>query len=203
MLNANNYFFTQTKYINSTTAVSAVRNPEGKMALVKIDLTNGTSEILTPFSFNVLGYPVVKGDTVYFSMMNNNADKIFAVNLSNKNIYRVTNNLNGVYYPAVNAKGDLLFSSFTASGYRLTKQDIQKGEWKKFEAAEFTNTENLYTSSTALTTFLLSNICSIFIFGVLTVGPVTICSSLSNLYKIFVHKDSAISLSLFSLFSFI
>jgi hypothetical protein len=149
--NANNYFFTQTKFINSTTAVSAVRNPDGKMALVKVDLTNGASEILTPFSFNVLGYPAVKGDTVYFSIMNSNADKIFAVNLSNKNIYRVTNNLNGVYYPAVNAKGDLLFSSFTASGYRLTKQDIQKGEWKKFEAAEFTSTENLYTSSTALT----------------------------------------------------
>ena len=149
--NTNNYFFTQTKYINSTTAVSAVRNPEGKMALVKVDLTNGTSEILTPFSFNVLGYPAVKGDTVYFSMMNSNADKIFAVNLSNKNIYRVTNNLNGVYYPAVNTKGDLLFSSFTAAGHRLTEQDIQKAEWKKFDATEFTNTENLYTSSTALT----------------------------------------------------
>ena len=149
--NPDNYFFTQTKYINSTTAVSAVRNPEGKMALVKVDLTTGVSEILTPFSFNVLGYPAVKGDTVYFSMMNNNADKIFAVILSNKNVYRLTNNFNGVYHPTVNSKDELLFSSFTAEGNRLSKINLKQAEWKKFAEAEFTNTANLYTSSTALT----------------------------------------------------
>ncbi len=149
--NPDNYFFTQTKYINSNTAVSAVRSPEGKMALVKVDLTNGVSEILTPFSFNVLGYPSVKGDTVYFSMMNNNADKIFAVTLNNKNVYRITNNLNGVYHPSVNTKGVLLFSSFTAKGNRLSKININQAEWKKFSETNFTTTPNLYTSSTALT----------------------------------------------------
>ena len=50
--NPNNYFFTQTKYIYSNAAVAAVRHPNGKMALVKIDLTNGNTENITPFSFN-------------------------------------------------------------------------------------------------------------------------------------------------------
>ena len=149
--NPQNYFFTQTKYINNTTAVSAVRNPEGKMALVKVDLSNGVPETLTPFSFNVLGYPAVKGDTVYFSMMNNNADKIFAVTLSDKNVFRLTNNLNGVYHPSVNSKGELLFTSFTAEGNRLTKTNLKEAEWKKFEENEFTAAPDLYTLSAALT----------------------------------------------------
>ena len=145
--NPNNYFFTQTKYINSNEAVSAVRNADGKMALVKINLTNGEIENITPFSFNVLGYPFVKGDTVYFSMMNNNADKIFAVTLSNNKIYRLTNNLNGVYGPAVNSNAELVFTAFTAEGHRLVKTKINDVVWGDISLNDFIATPNLYTST--------------------------------------------------------
>jgi hypothetical protein len=128
--NPNNYFFTQTKYINSNTAVSAVRHPNGKMALVKIDLSNGNTENITPFTFNVLGYPSVKGDTVYFTMMTDKADNTFAVTLSGNKIFKVTINLTSAYYPAVNSKNELLFSSFTAEGYRLCKVDMKVLHWQ-------------------------------------------------------------------------
>ena len=146
--NAHNYFFTQTKYINANTAVSAVRNPEGNMALIKINLTTGVTENLTPFSFNVLGYPFVKGDTVYFSAMNNNADKIFAVAMSNKKIYRLTNNSNGIYHPVVNKKEEMVFSVFTADGYRLAKMNLSQAGWQEFPAVNFIiGNNNYYTDS--------------------------------------------------------
>ena len=141
--NPHNYFFTQTKYINAHSAISAVRNAEGKMCLVKVDLENGETERITPFSFNVLGYPLVKGDTIYFSAMNKNSDKIFAVTMSDKKIYRVTDNINGVYHPAVNGKGRILFSAFTADGSRLA--DLTLPQWEKASDEEFTNTPDLYT----------------------------------------------------------
>ncbi|MEO6538850.1 MAG: hypothetical protein ABIT07_02780, partial [Ferruginibacter sp.] len=143
--NRNNYFFTQTKYINSYTAISAVRNPEGQMALIKVDLKNGATENITPFTFNVLGYPMVKGDTVYFSAMNNNADKVFAVNLQNKKIFRITNNNNGIYHPTVNDKSEMLVSAFTANGSRLAKIKISESAWAEISTGEFINVEALYT----------------------------------------------------------
>ncbi len=133
--NINNYFFTQTKYLNSTQAISAVRNPEGKMALVQLDLTNGNTTNVTPFSFNVLGYPSVKGDTVFYSGMTTNADNVFAVVLSTKKIYRVTNKLNGLYHPVVNSKGEIVYSDFTAEGYRLEKLKIMPKEWQSMSDA--------------------------------------------------------------------
>ena len=148
--NPRNYFFTQTNYINSNTAVSAVRNPEGSMVLVKVDLTNGTVENLTPFSFNVIGYPFVKGDTIFFNAMQDNADKIFAVTLQHKKIYRVTNNSNGVYQPSVNAKGVLLVSAFTAGGYTLAELDLNKTEWKEFPALNFIMGNNKYFTDSLL-----------------------------------------------------
>ncbi len=145
--NPDNYFFTQTKYLNSNTAISAVRNPDGKMALIKINLTSGKTDIITPFSFNVLGYPFVKGDTIYFTMMNTNADNIFATTLSDNKVYRVTNNLNGVYHPSVNAKGELIFSAFTAAGQRLIKININTAEWKNLFASDLVATKDLYVST--------------------------------------------------------
>jgi hypothetical protein len=143
--NLNNYFFTQTKYINATTAVSAVRNPGGKMALVTIDLTSGATGILTPFSFNVLGYPFVKGDTVFFTAMNKNADNIYAVLLKDKSMYRVTNNLNGVYHPSVNDRGELVYHAFTAEGNRLVKTGAKYIAWDPVASADFTGTALDYT----------------------------------------------------------
>ncbi|MBL0233910.1 MAG: hypothetical protein IPQ08_09610 [Chitinophagaceae bacterium] len=142
--NPNNYFFTQTKYIDSTTAVSACKNQRGDMALVKVNLINGDVENLTPFAFGVIGYPFVKGDTVYFNASNQNADKIFAVSLKDNKIYRLTNNINGIYYPMVNTENDLFFSVFTAGGYRLAKLDRNNINWEEYPAERFTAGNNQY-----------------------------------------------------------
>jgi hypothetical protein len=135
--NSRNYFFTQTKYINDTTAVSAARNPAGRMALILVDLTTGLTDDLTPASFNVMGYPFVKGDTVYFSAMHEQADQVFAVTLKDKKIYRVSNQINGVYHPVVNPMGELLVSAFTADGYMLAKLELSQTEWHEIPPAEF------------------------------------------------------------------
>ena len=134
--NRRNYFFTQPKYIDANTAVSAARNPQGNMTLVKVDLTSGTLSNLTQFSFNVLGYPFVKGDTIYFTAMYKNADKVFAVDLRTEKIFQVTDNVNGVYHPAVNEKGEMLVSAFTSAGYRIARQNIGSGRWREVVPAD-------------------------------------------------------------------
>ena len=143
--NRHNYFFTQTKYIDKGSVVSAVRNPEGKMALVKIDITNGETMPLTPFSFNVLGYPFVQDKLVYYSAMNENADKVFVVNLDSKKISRITNNETGIYYPTVNSRGEILVSAYTADGYRLARCKAEDGGLKEMPNADLTIVKDLYT----------------------------------------------------------
>ena len=148
--NKRNYFFTQSKYIDSNTAVSAVRNPEGNMALMIIDLTTGKLDDLTPFSFNVMGYPYVKGDTIYFTAMYEYADKVFAVSVKSKKIYSITNNSNGVYAPAVNTKGEMAVSAFTAGGYMLAKINLNKDAWEEIPALNFIMGNNKYFADSLL-----------------------------------------------------
>ena len=145
--NLNNYFFTQTKFLNGNQfAVSAVRDEAGKMALVKLNLANGETETITPFSYNVLGYPSVKGDTVFFSRMDKNADKLFAVQLSNKKIFRLTNNENAFYQPVINNKGDLIFTAFTADGSRLAKINAADINWQETDNEEINGVKDFYAA---------------------------------------------------------
>jgi len=140
--NPNNYFFTQTKYINNNEVITAARHTDGRMALIIINLDNGVTEPLTPFTYNVLGYPSVKNDTVYYSMMDipsnekagfNNAlsDKIFALDLKTKRNFQITDNANGMYQPIINNKGELLAGAFTAVGQRLVKINKENRLWKE------------------------------------------------------------------------
>lgn len=143
--NLHNYFFTQTKYLTSTTSVSAVRSPEGKMALIKVNLTNGETENITPFTFNVMGYPFIKDNLVYFSFMNGYSDKVFVVDMNTKKISQLTNNVNGVYQPVINNKGEMLVSAFTADGQHLAKIDNSNLKNTEISEDEFTHTKYLYT----------------------------------------------------------
>jgi hypothetical protein len=147
--NTDNLFFTQTKYVDNNTAVSAARTPLGTMGLVKVDLTTGKVDYLMAPSFNVSGYPSVKGDTVYFSMMNKNADKIFAVTVSDGKIFQISNNLIGVYHPSVSAKGKIICSAFTADGYRLANVNTNEMSWQRIDTGRVTysSSGNLYTKT--------------------------------------------------------
>ncbi len=148
--NNRNYFFTQTKYINANTAVSAVRNTEGKMALLTVDLETGALDNLTPFSFNVMGYPVVKDGMVYFNAMYDQADAIFAVDIHTKKLFKLTANSNGVYALAVNSKGNITVSAFTAGGYQLASVSAKKEDWSEFSPLQLIMKNNRYFDDTAV-----------------------------------------------------
>lgn len=119
--NDENYFFTHPKYISDYEAVSAIRRPDGNMSIATVNLQTGHVTPRTPFSMNVVGYPSVQSDTIVFNAMQPQADQVFALTLSDNKIFRVTSNTHAVYYPAMNNKGNLFVSTFTANGYMLTE----------------------------------------------------------------------------------
>jgi len=145
--NTENYFYTQSKYFDSSTAISSVRNSEGEMSLIKVNLTSGEKETIIPFSFNVIGYPFIKGDTIYFSAMHKNVDKIFAVCLTDKKIFQLTDNINGVYHPAINSKNELLFTAFSSEGSRLVKKSLAASDWKEITNEDFIQPTSFYNTS--------------------------------------------------------
>ncbi len=94
------------------------RNKAGEMSLQKINIDNENVKILVPFANRIIGYPLVKNDTVLYSCSNNGKDEIWAyISSQNKN-YRLANYSTGLYQ-ATFSNNQIIASAFTADGYRL------------------------------------------------------------------------------------
>jgi hypothetical protein len=98
-----------------------LRNNEGEMSIEKLNLVDGSKTTVLPMENRIVGFPLVKGDTLYYSCSNNGHDEIWAyINSQNKN-YRVASRNTGLYQAAPVTNGEIVLSVFTSNGYQLAK----------------------------------------------------------------------------------
>lgn len=99
---------------------SILRNQDGLMSLIKVDLTSGKETTLLPYANRIIGFPLVQNDTLFFTTSFNGSDEVWAYVETKANVYRVAAHPTGLYqalYDGVNRR--LIASNFTADGYRL------------------------------------------------------------------------------------
>lgn len=137
--NPQNLIYTYPKFLNNETAIAAIRNSTGMMSLAQIDLNNGSVKNLTPYSFRVIGFTTIQKDTVYFTASQEKNDALFALTLADQKLYKLQNKtLNAVignYQITVNHH-QILFNSFTATGYQLDQTEKSEITWQSIPNAE-------------------------------------------------------------------
>lgn len=128
--NPDRLFYTYPKFYTDGKVIAAVRNSEGKMSIAVVNIENGQSNYLIPFSYNVTGFPYLFNDTLYFSYSYQKNDELFAYTFADKKLWKIKYAQKkgiGKYQPSVNAE-NIIWSAFTAEGYRLkgvSKKDLQ------------------------------------------------------------------------------
>jgi|CXWL01.1.fsa_nt_gi hypothetical protein len=138
--------FTDPKFIDENLLVTAVRLNDGKMALATAEIESGNTMRLTPPSFNVVGYPCVNDGIIYFTASYAGNDDVFALRMSDKKIFKISNGPLGNYY--VNAaNGKITWSAFTAEGYQLRQMDEKDIVWNEISMATAEQLTNKFTVS--------------------------------------------------------
>lgn len=126
--------FTDPKFMDEDHLVTAVRLRDGRMSLATAEISTGNIIRLTPPSFNVVGYPCVNNGVIYFTANYEGNDDVFALRLSDKKIFRISNGPLGNYY--VNAgNGKITWSAFTAEGYQLKQLPENEIAWNEVSNA--------------------------------------------------------------------
>lgn len=120
--------FTDPKFIDDQSLVTVVRLQDGKSALALAEIATGNTIRITPPSFNVLGYPSVDRDIIYFTASYGGNDDVYA--LRDKKIYRVTNGPLGNYFVNAGA-GKISWSAFTPEGYQVKELDEKEIQWNE------------------------------------------------------------------------
>lgn len=94
--------------------------------LASFDLASGQFDQLTSPTFADLKNPVCSNNQLIFSADFTGKDDLYSLDLSSRKVYPVFSSAFGADYPsAVNNKGLLLFSNYTADGYQLSTLDIK------------------------------------------------------------------------------
>lgn len=129
--------FTDPKFMDDNRIVTAVRLTNGQMSLVMAETSSGKLTRLIPPSYNVVGYPCVNGNNIYFTASYKGNDDVFVLRMNDKKIYRLSNGPQGNYF--VNAaNGKISWSAFTAEGYQLKQVDETKAEAEEVGEAALT-----------------------------------------------------------------
>ncbi len=132
--------FTYPKFSSDDRFIyAAVKNSIGQMALQQWSSTdfNATVVTLVPFAERVIGFPVVQGDTIFFSSSYKGADETDAYVVAAASLYRVATYPTGLYGAVYNvATNQLITSAFTADGYRLAAFPASALLWQKMNPVE-------------------------------------------------------------------
>lgn len=136
--------YTYPKFYDGEHVVSCVRNKDGLMNVALINLSTGSMESLTDWSYEVKAYPLVKGDTVYFSSSGGYYDNVYAIDIKNRNRYQLTSEVMSAYQPAIRDNGNLVWSSFTSNGYRLKEKQLSIEDWQPVMRTAAIQTTDLY-----------------------------------------------------------
>ena len=119
--------FIQPRFINNQAAVVVIRWPNATMSLEQVDLTSGSRTVLVPPSKATMGFPFVSNGVVYFVSSLSGNDDLYALQLNDKKLTRLTSGQTGHYFPSVSG-GTITWSAFTANGYHIEQKAFNELE---------------------------------------------------------------------------
>lgn len=82
-------------------------------------------------------FPDPTGTSIYFASDRTGIFNIYQFNMATGEIFQLTNVKGGAFMPSVNEKGQLLYSSFHAEGYKIAKMDsliVVPQEWTIYQS---------------------------------------------------------------------
>ena len=120
--NPDKLFYTYPKFYAGTTGiVTAVRNRKGQMSLALVNTGDGRTQFLLPFSYQTIGFPSVRADTIWFTASRDKDDRVYA--LAAGHLFRAFlphgEPLTGQYEFHAGEDGRYTWNTFTAVGFHL------------------------------------------------------------------------------------
>ncbi|MEI6948458.1 hypothetical protein V9K67_14790 [Paraflavisolibacter sp. H34] len=123
-------YYLHPRFLDEDHLVLGIRRPDGTVALARMGITDGRTELLTPYSYYTVGYPSVEDNTVYFTASFDGNDDLYALRLEDKKVFRLTRGQTGNYYG--NVEGNkAAWSEFTADGLQLRTAATDRLLWQE------------------------------------------------------------------------
>ncbi|HTJ12137.1 MAG TPA: hypothetical protein VL547_08930 [Dinghuibacter sp.] len=133
--NPEGYFYVMPRWFpDGRRLVAGVRDRAGRMSLMVADMETHARKTVLPFSFHVLAYPFVSGDTIFFSARQGSGEQLMAY--AAETLYRLTEGARAYYMPAVR-NGQITWTTPTADGMALYTAPVASFAWTSESGDDF------------------------------------------------------------------
>ncbi len=125
--NPSDYFLSRIAWMENNEEIVTIAKKEGKLALMKVSLNDGSFSQLSPWTSHTMETPIVRGDYIYFNGSFGGIDNIFRIktNGENQDIEQMTSVPVGSYEPSLSVDGrKIYFTEFSSKGTFISYQDI-------------------------------------------------------------------------------
>ncbi len=130
-------FFTYPRFSSDDKLIfSAVRDRDGRMSLLKIDLTTGSMKALLPYSYQAIAFPFVSNDSVFFTASRKGLDRLMMWKDDAATLNTLAQKYTGVYQAVPTGGNEFVFSGFSAFGNRLFRgqfapERVEMKDWQE------------------------------------------------------------------------
>jgi hypothetical protein len=116
---------------NELSIIATARDSAGRMALVEEDIATGNINLITHFSYNVLGRPFLHDQWIFLTTNLDTLDQVYAVDRQEGIFYRVSKGSAAHYDPTWDPVHEsIVCSEYHLNGKKLIRLPGQPKEWK-------------------------------------------------------------------------
>jgi len=143
-----NMFMQHPAWMEQDTALVVLLSQETGKALFSYGIESGKWEKLFDAGFDDISYPVVHEQRIYFGGTFSGIDNIYCLDLTEQRSYQVTSARFGAFQPEISRDGrTLLYSNYTANGYKVAMLPLIAALWKPLEKARDHSEQQDYTQT--------------------------------------------------------
>lgn len=112
--------------------IASARNAEGQMALIEQDISTGAIRQITPFTYAVLGRPVLQEEWIYVTTGVDELDQVYAIHRQDGSIYQVSDGNRAHYDPAWDPLNkNIVSAEYRLDGKKLVRLPGTVDQWKR------------------------------------------------------------------------
>lgn len=129
--NPSNDFFSMARWSDDGKSIVAVKTEKGGKTLTIFDPASGNMHDLLPVAQENIGYPLLRGDHVFYNSPVSGIDNIYVLDVSTGKRYQVTCSKYGAYNPSISADGKtLVYNEQSRDGMNVVRASLSEHQWR-------------------------------------------------------------------------
>lgn len=138
--NPSNAFYSMPSFSPDDQSIVALKMLDNKKFIIIKNINTSEEQVLLETISENFGHPVLFDEFLFYNSPINGIDNIYALNITTKELFQVSNSRLGSFNPSISKSGkEIVYNNFTVNGMDIVSSKLNPNEWLPIESMEDRN----------------------------------------------------------------